>query len=215
MKKLITATACCVLTISVLSAWNLNIQNLTASNDAAFGLFDSSGTLIGRSTSGNLRLGTFTPAYDAQAAWDSGDLSGLDTNFLAFGSSFGMNDFSGGFDGVFQTAIDQTVSSSLDNEPIFLWATNGSSFTDGSGEHLIYVFDQNFPEEVASPSDIILGVNTGSFIAGEFGNFSNDYSLGGGSRDGFNTVSPVPEPSTFALIAGCFGLAVAMVRRRV
>ncbi|MFP4673272.1 MAG: PEP-CTERM sorting domain-containing protein [Opitutales bacterium] len=213
MKKLIYVVTLVHLTLfNLLSAWNVSVSNSVG--DGAFGLFDENGTLVDGSTTENIRIGSFN-SFDAQSAWDVGDLSAIDSNFAGYGDSFGMNDFNSGVNGIFENAIDEPVAAGLEGDSIVLWATNGGAFTASSAQHLIYEFDKVFPEEPAGPSDLTLGVDNGSFIAGEFGNFSNDFGMGGGEKDGFNTVSAVPEPSTYAALVGlCVFVFVSFRRRR-
>jgi len=198
---------------------NLQIQNivtLEVDGISAHSLFESSGDILSASDglTNNIRLGAFTSGYDAQADWDTGNIDDLNTNFNSFGSTFGMNDFGGAFDGLVQTTVFDTVNSTTqEGFPIVLWATSGGAFTSSETEHLIFVFTTNFPAEPASPTDIVLSDSTGSLIAGEFGNFSQTYGAQP-TLDGFNTVSVVPEPSAFAAIAGMLTLGFVIVRRR-
>ncbi|WP_269525561.1 PEP-CTERM sorting domain-containing protein [Coraliomargarita parva] len=215
MKKFFSVSLLTVaLSFQSVSALNLNIQNISDSGDAAYGLFDSTGTLVDGSLTSNLRLGAFADTYDAQAAWDSGNIADLDANFIEY-EVFGMNDFGAGIDGVFQTALTTLTSTAgVEGLTIVLWATDGGAFDSTSSEHLIYVFDTVFPDEPAAPGDLLLGTSSGSILAGAFGNYSNDYGLGGGALDGFNTVGAVPEPSTYAALAGLLALAYVAIRRR-
>lgn len=81
---------------------------------------------------------------------------------------------------------------------LFFDGVTSTSFTTGGGEN--YGFYQGADWQI--PSN-----DSGTFSFGtDFEQFSSAIGPNG---------SVVPEPSTFALIAGCFGLAVAMVRRRV
>jgi hypothetical protein len=212
-KFLLTIAA--LLTAVSAHAVNLSVQNLNNAGNGAYGLFDNTGTLLSSSITGNLRVGAFNSGFDAQSAWDSGDLASLNTNFNQFSTNFSLNDFGGGFNGLFQDALDQTVSATLDEEAIVFWAYKGVSFTDVSSEHFIYTFNASFPVEPAgAPITLILGESAGSIIAGAQGNFSNDYGIGGGSLPGFNTVNVVPEPSTYAALVGMLALGFATLRRR-
>lgn len=66
--------------------------------------------------------------------------------------------------------------------------------------------------EIYSDSSWILPADTGANT--NFGVAYNAINTSATGPVATNTVSPVPEPSSFALIAGCFGLALAVVRRR-
>ena len=200
---------------SFLDAANVTIQNINDDGNAAYALFDESGALIDGATSNNIRIGYFSGSFDPDLAWASGNLDSLNSNFVQFGtSSAGM----AGINGVFQSEI-VAASDSFSGEQITLWATNGAAFTDLSGQHLIYTFDTLTFQSDPWVGQVLLGTNSGSFLnesgiaSGEFGNFSNDYDLGGGSLSGFNTVSPVPEPSTYALFAGILSIGYVVVRR--
>lgn len=201
------------LSLNPLLAWNVTIQNLNTSASGAYGLFSSDGELIDGSVSSNARIGSFGDA-DILSLWGAADLATLDASFTQFGATFGMNDFGAGFDGTFQATVDATVSNSIQGDSVVLWMTNGGSFTDINVEHLIYVFDIQFPEEPAGASDILLGESAGTLLVGQFGSYSHDYTLGSGPLSGFNTVGAVPEPSAFAAIAGALVLGFAATRRR-
>jgi hypothetical protein len=193
-----------------------NIVSLELDGISAHSLFDSNGDLLSSSNglNNNIRLGAFNSGFDALASWNTGDLLSLNSNFNSFGSTFGMNDLGGGLDGLVQSGVEATVNSTnQEGFPIVLWATNGGSFTSSDTEHLIFVFNTNFPVEPASPTDILLSDSTGSLIAGGFGNFSQTYGEQP-TLDGFNTVSVVPEPSTYAAIAGFLALGWVMLHRR-
>jgi hypothetical protein len=197
-----------------LNAASVIVTNING--DAAYGLFDQSGSRVSGSFSDNIRIGYFESSFNPDTAWSNGDIALLNTNFVQYGDSFGMLD---DFDGVINGAPDVESTPFVGNQ-ITLWATDGSSFTSQSGQHLIYTFDSlTFEEEPWIGGQVLLGTDSGSFLnesgfaSGEFGNFSYDYELGGGALPGFNTVSPVPEPSTYALFAGVFALGYIMIRR--
>lgn len=198
-------------------ASSLSIQNLNLAEDAGYALFDSGGTLLPDTLTGGIRVGAFSAGFDAAAAWESGDLAALDTSFSQYGSAFGI--FSG-FDGGFQSAPTDS-SASFSSQDITIWVSTSGNFTDINAEHLIYTFSaKDFPaDEVNGSESVIFGVDSGSFIsgvspAGQFGNYSHNFGFGGGSLDGFNTVSVVPEPSAYAAIAGFLALGWVMLHRR-
>ena len=199
-----------------LNAASVIVTNTNSGADAAYGLFNQNGSLISESFSNNIRIGYFNSAFDPDTAWSNGDIAQLDANFVQFGNTFGMFN---GFDGVIDGAAAADSTPFVGNQ-ITLWATDGSSFTSQSGQHMIYSFDAlTFQAEPWKDGQVLLGTDTGSFLnesgfaSGDFGNFTYDSGLGGGTLPGFNTVLPVPEPSTYALLAGVLVLGFSVVRR--
>lgn len=89
-----------------------------------------------------------------------------------------------------------------------------------AGNHaVLVVFDAANIEAIAEGSNV--GVVATTSQTNALGNFTVDFSGANlwdttlvGQSGSLSLASVVPEPSTFALIAGCFGLALAMVRRR-
>jgi len=76
-----------------------------------------------------------------------------------------------------------------------------------SSDGTIGIFDLSGTSDFTASgvSDVAAGTSI------EFGYFG---STTGGTELSSFTISVVPEPSSFALLAGCFGLAWIMVRRR-
>jgi len=221
MKKISKSLAISIALVassSPLLSASVAIQNLNEAETDGYALFDSEGNLLPSSLDGNIRIGFFNDAFNANSAWTAGDLAALNANFNQFGSAFGIF---AGFDGAFQDGATST-DSAFSSQEIVLWVSNSESFTDSSSEHLIVAFDSIvFPaDEINGSESVILGIDPSSFIgsggglAGEFGNYSHDFGLGSGSLPGFNTVSVVPEPSTYAAIAGILALSWVMIRRR-
>ena len=210
--KTIKLTLTSLVAASSLFGASINVQNINNAGNAAYGLFDKDGTLVSGSLTDNLKVGYFADGFNADAAWASGNIAALNANFTTYGSEFGM--FGPGFDGAFQGAPN-TTSTPFVGKQITLWAT------DGGSQHLIYTFSSlTFEAEPWTGGAVLLGTDAGDFInaggvaAGGYGNYSHDFALGGGALDGFNTVSAVPEPSTFAALAGLCALGAVIVRRR-
>lgn len=201
-----------------LGASSLTVQNLNTAGDGAYGLFDDAGTLLPDTLTSSIRVGYFDDLSAASIFWQAGDIASLDSSFNQYGSAFGI---SSGFDGGFQGGPSD-VDAQFSGQVVTIWISNSNSFTNESAgaEYLIYMFDsKTFPaDNVNGLDDIILGEDAGTFLsgsAGEFGNYSNDFDLGGNvALAGFNTVGIVPEPSTYAALSGLLALTWVMLRRR-
>jgi len=177
----------------------VTVTNMNNAGDGAFSLFSQSGTLVPGTTTDNLRLGYFSiPDSSVQSLWASGNLTALGSNFVQYGSSFGMQDFGAGFNGVFQGGPTDN-SDPFVGKTMTLWASTGSNFLSTSSEYLIFRFDETFQPELWVGGQVLLGTSSGMLLVGAFGNFSYDYGLGSGTLPGYNTVATVPEPATGVL----------------
>lgn len=148
------------------------------------------------------------------------DLGGFGSTDLSVGQTIGgtgndqivgvfdVTDFGGGFIG-FNDEINFNLGTVASGQELALYwfPTVSTNFISGSLSEYGF-FRSNDPDS---------GADIGFFVQADG---SNDILAAVDST--FDSTSPsssqltaVPEPSTFALIAGCFGLAVAMVRRRV
>ncbi len=194
-----------------LQAGPILLQNLTADETAAYGLFDSGGTLLSGAITGNLRLGYFNlDEAGISAAWKSGDLGALNSSFVQYGTRGDMQSWDGAYDGLFQTSISAT-SNPFAGHNVYLFANTGSDFTATGTEYLIYKFDVVFQPE-SFVAQVLLGTTPGRLLVGGYNNFSHDYQLGDGALPGFNTAAVVPEPSTYALLLSCIALAACLRR---
>lgn len=195
-----------------LQAGPILLQNLTTDETAGYGLFDSGGTLLSGSITGNLRLGYFNMDDTAvMAAWAAGNLGLLNSSFVQYGARGDMQSWGGSYDGLFQTSISAT-SNPFSGQNVYLFVGNGSNFSDTSAEYLIYKFDVVFQPE-SFVAQVLLGTTSGRLLIGGYDHFSHDYQLGGGALSGFNTVSVVPEPAAYALLLTGI-LALVGLRRR-
>lgn len=210
MKKLALIVSSAFSLVLVSQAAVINLQNINTASDAAYGLFNSSGTLIPVATADNIRFGYFSVSdVVVLADWASGGLSDLDANFVDFGSPTSMSLA----DGVF--AGSPTAGSiPFTGQNMYIYASTGSNFTSASNQYLIYKFNAVFQTEPWTGGQAFLGTDAGTLLVGGFGNFSHDYGLGGGSLPGYNTVAVVPEPTTWALLAGSSTTLMIMRKRR-
>lgn len=213
MKVQITSLSLFIASVTISCAASISFQNLNTAGDNGYGLFDSGGTRLPTALSANVRIGSFSVSNtDVTNFWNSGDVAGLDSAFDEFGSA-GISIA----DGLFQDSASNTISSgsTFDGQNITFFISSADDFTSTSNEYLIFVSDTLFGNDDSGlfTASVNLGEVPGSLLVGSR---DNSFDFGGGSSLlGFNTAAVVPEPSTFALIAGCFGLALAMVRRRV
>lgn len=174
-------------------------------------IFSESGTTVDHGNQGSLGINIFY----AETSSSFASLTGLFDDPLAPDataiSSLG---------GLTWSAMSQTTSDSFE-----FWTTPG--WTGGSGTAIDGTEDNNVLVaiiDVASVGDVVSGTNVGLLLSDSpisgFG--QTNYSLGSvtnmtvlaGVAGSIQMVSAVPEPSAFALLAGCFGLAAVMVRRR-
>ncbi len=202
------------------SSFSATIQSSNIIGNGANSVFDSSGNLIPNET-GLIRVGTFSTldAAGVSSAFSSGDLAGLNADFIPFSNTtwnFG-NGF--GFNGTWDIEVGASIGSGdpLIGGSIVTWATTASSFTDLSGELFIFEASTAFFAE-DNPTFIgasFVGDGLGSILVGDFGNFFSDLGGGAGSQAGFNTVEVIPEPSTYALMAlGGLALVVGYGRKK-
>lgn len=88
-------------------------------------------------------------------------------------------------------------------------ATGPNWSFDGSTGQFTILGQANGPGTYDFTSAGVSDVASGTTI--KFGFFD---SANGGEEMSSFTISPIPEPSAFGLLAGCFGLAWVMMRRR-
>ena len=181
---------------------------LTAS---ILGFYDSQNAPV-TGASGVIGLGYFTSGVPSSLSLNDifNDFTVLHESniFLAQGSaSVSTSDQNYGdltsFAPVVFVISNATTFSNADSESEFLFLRKSSwgNFAAGGVDQLNAV-SQDIQSNVYEASDILLG----SILPGQ--------TYGAGSQGfGFST-SVVPEPSAFALLAGCIGLAWVMVRRR-
>jgi len=122
----------------------------------------------------------------------------------------GMEDFDAGYNGLFQNAAG-AFADPFGGKNIYLYASNGSDFTNASAEYLIYKFSATFTADPFN-GEQLLGTSAGSLLVGGYNNYSFDYSLGGGALPAFNTVAAVPEPTTWMLLV--LGVTFVLWRKR-
>lgn len=193
------------------SAGTLIIQNLTADELAGYGLANSSGTLIPGNTTNNVRAGYFNISdSEVLNLWNAGNLAALNTSFVQFGQFTSMQDWDAGYNGLFQNSVVQ-FADPFEGKNIYLYISNGSNFTNSSGEYLIYKFTGTFTMDPFN-GEQLLGSSPGTLLVGGYNNFQFDYGLGAGSLPAFNTVAVVPEPSALALFA--LGATLLALRQR-
>lgn len=122
--------------------------------------------------------------------------------------------------GASYTTLTKNTGSAIDSFDS-LFSIFGSQDAGAAGFHAVMIVHDGISLDgleagnnlgVVATTSPTLGL--GSFTVGFNTSKSWDTTLVGDSGS-LTLASVVPEPSAFALIAGCFGLALAMVRRRV
>jgi hypothetical protein len=122
------------------------------------------------------------------------------------------------------------IGADAGNSRIFLWSANGYD-ANGSNDLLLDVSEGGFPayntlqgtgdtnvaklfeyqipdETVGGSYSVEFEYTAGDALAIAFGSYNTSYAY-----DNLD-ISFVPEPSSFAMLAGCFALAGVMIRRR-
>jgi hypothetical protein len=160
-------------------------------------------------TSDNDNIVTGTIATDITAA----ELQGTGTVRVTVTDLLSLNINGVEIDGDFSTAIVRTSETFSDN---FEWDRDLQQSTDDQNNFLI------FDNETSVPNSIGFQIGhglTGS-VAARHRTFTYGSFFGGGNPNDIDFVStntafsPVPEPATYALLGGLFGLGVAVARRR-
>lgn len=113
---------------------------------------------------------------------------------LNYGSFTGAINFDFDSDGI--SSIISSAFMNLANASI---AVDGTNYTGGAGVFTLF--------ESASLSGL-----PSSAVANNFGGLTGTFSQSG--ENYILTLTAIPEPGTYALLAGCFALASVMIRRR-
>lgn len=131
--------------------------------------------------------------------------------------------------GTYSFSVD-LIGADAGNSRIFLWSANGYD-ASGSNDLLLDVTEGGFPtyntlqgtgdtnvaklfeyeipdETVGGSYSVEFEYTAGDALAIAFGSYNTSYAY-----DNLD-ISVVPEPSSFAMLAGCFALAGVMIRRR-
>lgn len=202
--KTYTILSLLIASVGSLSALTVNFSNVDSGNlgESWLPIADSSGNAV------PFGLGTVSVGYFSnEAAVASGDFS----SFVLFGASSTVNGASLDANGLYQDATAQTVGagSSFIGETLF-------TFISYNNEYLVAKSSVLFFEETGPTDSIGMNINSDAGISYLFGGDTGpnvEVADGAGFVPSI-TLQAVPEPSAFALIAGCFGFAWVMVRRR-
>lgn len=199
MKTLKAILLLSVLHIPVYGA-TITFSNTNTAFSSFLPVVSSTGAVI-TNGSGNIAIGFFGD--------ETGVASGDFTSFVQFGSSviFGQGD-AFGLDSIYSGETSQTITagSPFVGENIFTFLTFG-------GDALVAKSSIFFTEDAPLfTAGIDIANDSGiSYLFG--GSAGPSVDIGSGPVPSIS-MAAVPEPSSFALIAGCFGLALAVVRRR-
>jgi hypothetical protein len=162
-------------------------------------------------------LGRMTVSDAAIAAfWNAGNIPAIQAAFQPFGAPFTLE--STGLAGAFldtRSADTRASQNNFGGSPIFLWVYKGLTI-GAATEHLIASLAAAFPTDPESGGPLTGTANlrpggVSNLIVGGAGGFSLDYGAGSGPLPGYNTVAPVPEPSTVSL---CLVGVTFLARRR-
>ena len=214
MRKINSCYAAVVVSLSSISICNAAISirssNLIGFDSTTAAITDNTGTALANG-SGHVGVGSFLGLTDSQVqALSSG--SDIEAAFTLVDST-SINSGAGLWDASLSNVGD---TSSLASATVYTVIADSSTIT-GSTQFFIYKHASTFVETPSSNAAAIVDSAgyppTLEILVGGYGNFQ--YDFGAGSFDAFNlvTLTPVPEPSSAALL-GLGGLALLMRRRR-
>lgn len=201
MKKTITLIAG-LTALSSLNALSVNFSNTDFGFTNYLPITDSSGSVVS-SGFGSVSVGYFTN----EAAVSGGDFS----SFVQFGSSSIVNGAGFDADGLYFSSTSQTVGAGSSFIDEFLF-----TFVSFNNEFLVAKSSFQFFEETGPTDEISMDIANDSGITFLFG---GDEGFSAVVADGVPAVpavslAAVPEPSTYAALAGFCALGWVMLRRR-
>jgi PEP-CTERM motif len=186
---------------------------------------DSAGQVVGTATFQNQRVGFIDSggvyslltvpgsqgATSIQAVSESGLIAG---NFFANGKDIGFVDDGGTITDVQPSGATVTEITGINDSGTVVGTANGQSFVDAGGTYTLLTlpgpgFDPNNNQGVDSINDS--GLIGGSYYSGSGFNFQYTAFI---ASPFVQTGPGVPEPATWSLLIGGFGLTGAALRRR-
>lgn len=201
--------------LTLLAFFTLNAADITLTVTGTSALESESNTTL---PNGNaVWIGSFNSGFDISS--NAFDFALLSFNFGFFDDSGVFQgetqmlttittDFGLGFDGSFSvsgTVPDAGANSSTPglSPPIYVWAFNNS---DASLASEYGIFQLSNLESGLPPLGVSQSIDfANEFVVSEFGSFN--------SSTGVATLQAVPEPSTYALLAGILAFGFIVVRR--
>ncbi len=188
-------------------------------DETTYGIGDASGTPL--AVGDKVELGYFN-INDATIQANASNLTYLNTHFTLFDSTtIGGPGDTAGIAGYFAASSpnQSTINLGLSGKQIYVWAFNAVSGASATQQGIFTATTSNwfFPDDNAIPNTTSIELNqvTDNIIGG-FGVGTS--SATGSPQSLFNTAlivtSPIPEPSSFALLGGLAALGVLAVRRR-
>ncbi|MGZ0656683.1 hypothetical protein ACWPKS_13850 [Coraliomargarita sp. W4R72] len=216
MKKLFTSLITASVCSLSLNAASITFSNFNSSITEALPVIDDSGAFIADG-GGYAAVGTFSLSDVAIGAANSSasafQLLKDDFQIFADSTSFG-GAAAFNVDGLFKSELAENIDAGngLIGDTVFAIIGNGSSLSSST---LLSVFKSGITFAQDDPLftfEFDISDGASSLLLGEFG---AEVDIGAGNSTTLQLVGVVPEPSTYAALAGCFALAWVMVRRRV
>lgn len=202
---------CLLFAFNCANATWVNIPYGGQLNAEILGFYDSQGNAV-NGTSGVIGLGYFNSGVPATLSTTEifNDFVVLheSNTFIANGSSS-------------VSTSDQDLGNLTSFAPVVFVISNETTFADaGMASEFLFLRKSSWGNFVAGGADqlntVSQDIRANTYLQSEvlFGNLLSGENYGAGSSGIGLATAPVPEPSSFALLAGVFGLAWVMVRRR-